>query len=107
MNTLRKNIIDAINELNKLLHLSITEEEKITIRKKRRLLFLLLEEVIEQQIDPTSPDFSKAIKALKNATKSAIAAKDDISQVAETIKKVTTAAKLVEKIVKTGISIST
>lgn len=105
METLRKNLVDTINELNKLLHEAISEEEKNQIRKKRRLYFTLLEEVIDQEIPASTDGFDDAIAALQDATKKAKEAKNDLSKVAGTIQKVADAAKQVEKIVKIGIEI--
>jgi|GEM_PF-1463781 len=103
--TLRKNLIDTINELNKLLYLSISDEEISKLRKKRKLCFILLEEVIEQEISSESEEFKEAVLALKQAAKTAKEAKKDIQKIALTLEKISKATKKVEKIVKVGIEI--
>jgi len=104
-NTLRKNLIDTINELNKLLYLSITDEQIANLRKKRKLCFVLLEEVIEQEISDETDEFKEAIVALQEATSQAKEVKNDIEKISKAISKISKATKQVEKIVKVGIDI--
>lgn len=105
METLRSNIVDTINELNKLIHKNISDEEKNIIRKRRRLYFALLEEVIVQEIPKSTEGFDEAIEALQAATKSINETKDDLEKISDSIKKVSEAAEKIEKIVKIGIKV--
>jgi hypothetical protein len=65
METLRANISDAVNELNKLLRKTTDPEEEQRIRKLRRIYFALWEEVIEQEIDSRTPEFKEAIDSYR------------------------------------------
>jgi hypothetical protein len=105
METLRGNISDTVNELNKLLRETTDPEEEQKIRKLRRIYFALWEEVIEQEIDSRTPEFKEAIDSLKIARDAAIEAKEDIQKVAEAIDQAVSAAKAVDRIVKLGIDL--
>lgn len=105
METLRGNISDTVNELNKLLRETTDPEEEQKIRKLRRIYFALWEEVIEQEIDSRTPEFKEAIDSLKIARDAAIEAKEDIQKVAEAIDRAVSAAKAVDRIVKLGIDL--
>ena len=105
METLRGNISDAVNELNKLLVKTTDPEEEQKIRKLRRIYFALWEEVIKQEIDSKTQEFKEAIDSLKVAHDAAVQAKKDIEKVAEAINRAVSAAKAVDRIVKLGIDL--
>lgn len=105
METLRANIGDAVNELNKLLRKTTDAEEEQRIRKLRRIYFALWEEVIEQEIDSRTPEFEQAIDSLKLARDAAVEAKEDLEKIPEAINRAVAAAKAVDKIVKLGIDL--
>ena len=105
METLRGNISDTVNELNKLLVKTTDPEEEQKIRKLRRIYFALWEEVIKQEIDSKTQEFKEAIDSLKVAHDAAVQAKKDIEKVAEAINRAVSAAKAVDRIVKLGIDL--
>jgi hypothetical protein len=105
METLRSNVSDAVNELNKLLLKTKDSEEKKKIRKVRRIYFALYEEVIKQEIKSNTHEFEEAIDSLQVARDAAVEAKKDINKIAEAINKAVIAAKAVDKIVKIGINL--
>ena len=105
METLRGNISDTVNELNKLLLKTTDPEEEGKIGKLRRIYFSLWEEVIKQDIDSRTHEFKEAIDSLKVAHDAAVQAKEDIAKIAEAINRAVSAAKAVDRIVKLGIDL--
>jgi hypothetical protein len=105
METLRGNISDTVNELNKLLRKTTNPEQEEKIRKLRRIYFTLWEEVIKQEIDSKTHEFKEAIDSLKAARDVAIEAKEDLEKIAEAIDKAVAAARAVDSIVKLGIDL--
>ncbi len=105
MSTLRKNLTDALNELQSLMMADITDEERETIRKRIRILFAQLDEVLIQDISDSSDDFNQALAALQNSAQAAEEAKSDIDKVANAISKTADAIGKLEKGLKMGIKI--
>jgi hypothetical protein len=105
METLRRNISDTVNELNKLLKETTDPEEEEKLRKLRGIYFALWEEVIKQEIDNRTQAFKEAIDSLKVAHDAAVQAKEDLQKVAEAIDRAVSAAKAVDRIVKLGIDL--
>jgi hypothetical protein len=105
METLRGNISDTVNELNKLLLKTTDPEEEQKIRKLRRIYFSLWEEVIKQEIDSRTHEFKEAIDSLKVAHDAAVQAKEDLQKIPEAIDRAVSAAKAIDRIVKLGIDI--
>jgi hypothetical protein len=105
METLRGNISDTVNELNKLLRKTTDPEEEEKLRKLRRIYFALWEEVIKQEIDSKTHEFKEAIDSLKAAYDAAVEAKEDLAKIAEAINKAVAAARAVDRIVKLGIDL--
>lgn len=103
--TIRVSLVNLLNEFNKLLILTNEDEEEKTIRKNRRVLFVLLEEVVKQEIDANTVPFREAIFALQEAREKVEEAKLDIDKIVDAIKLTVLAAKSVDKIVKIGIDI--
>jgi hypothetical protein len=105
METLRGNISDTVNELNKLLLKTTDPEEEERLRKLRRIYFALWEEVIKQEIDNRTHEFKEAIDSLKVAHDAAVQAKEDLQKISEAINRAEAAAKAVDRIVKLGIEL--
>jgi hypothetical protein len=105
METIRENLVDLINELNKLLILTKNPEEEDKIRQARRVGLALLEEVIKQEIKSNTREFREAIASLKEAQEAVEAAKQDIKKISDAINRTVLAAKAVDKIVKLGIGL--
>ena len=105
METLRQNLVDAINELNKLILATEDEEIERQIRWMRKLYVQLLEEVIKQEIASNTVEFQAAIEGLQAAKKAAVEAKEDIEKVAKAIERAVQAAKAVDKVVGLGIGL--
>jgi uncharacterized protein (UPF0147 family) len=99
-NTIRGNIVNAINELNKLLEVCQDPNECFEIRIKIRELFQRLDRVIIASLDSTTPEFDAAIQALQSLTKAATEAKVKLDKVAAVIAKAATAVSKVEILVK-------
>lgn len=97
--TIRGNIVDAINEMNKLLEVCKDDNQCFEIRIKIRELFQRLDRVIIASLDATTPEFSDAISALKDLTNEAKRAKTKLDKVATVINKAATAIGKVEKLV--------
>ena len=98
--TIRKNLIDAINEMTRLLEACNDPDEKFKIRIKIRELFHELDKVIVATLDSGTDEFNEALKSLKELTKKANEARDDLEKVAEVINKAAEAVGKVEKTVK-------
>jgi len=100
MDTLRAGISDVVNTLNKLMGNSTDPDEQEQIQKVLRVLFMLWEEVIRQEIDSSTAKYKAALDALSKAEKTAQDAIKDINKVADAIETAVKAAKAVDKIVK-------
>jgi len=98
--TIRGNLVDAINELNKLLEVCTDENQCFEIRIKIRELFQRLDRVIIATLDSSTVEFDDAIKSLQDLTKEAKTAKTKLDKVAEVINKAAIAVGKVEKLVK-------
>ena len=102
--TIRINLVDAINEMSRLLEVCEDPNEQFEIRLKIRELFQRLDRIIVTVITDTgTSEFNDAIKALKALTKQAKKAKKNLEKVEATIKKATNAINKVEKLV-TGVA---
>lgn len=103
--TIRGNLVDAINELNKLLEVCPDENQCFEIRIKIRELFQRLDRVIIATLDSSTVEFDDAIDALQDLTKEAKTAKTKLDKVADVINKAAVAVGKVEKLVKnvTGV----
>jgi len=107
MSTLRNSLIDALNELQPLLTTDITDEERTTLRKRIRILYAQLDEVLVQDISDSTDEFNQALEALQNAVKVAVDAKNKIDKIANVINKTADAIGKLEKVLKMGIKIVT
>lgn len=103
--TIRVNLVNLLNEFNKLLVLTNNDDEEAKIRKNRRILFVLLEEVVKQEIDANTTEFREAISALREARQKVEDAKADIGKIVDAIRFVVLAAKAVDTIVRVGIGL--
>lgn len=99
-NTIRGNLVDAINEITILLEVCEDPNQCFEIRIKIRELFHMLDRVIVASLDSTTPEFDEAITALQALTTKATEAKLSLNKVAEVIQKAATAIGKVEKLVK-------
>jgi hypothetical protein len=105
METLRGNLSDTVNELNKLLRLTHDPDMEAKLRRLRRIYFALWEEVIRQDIDNRTPEFKDAIESLQVAHAAILEAKEDIETVANAINRAVAAAKTVDLVVNLGIDL--
>lgn len=103
--TLRGNLSDTINELNKLLLLSVSEEEDKRLRQLRRVYKNLWEETILKDLQANSAELQSAIASLQEARQAAVEAVEDSQKVTGAIEKAIKAAKTVDKIVQTGMDL--
>lgn len=103
--TIRVNLVNAINEMSKLLEVCNDENQKFELRIKIRELFQRLDRVIVATLDTGTPEFDEAIKSLKALTKKAVEAKKDVNKIAETINRAAEAIGKVEKLVKNVVGI--
>jgi len=103
MDTLRGTISDAVNDLNKLLLQNLDDSQEKSIRSLRDAYFQLWQEVILQEIDNSTPEFSSAVESLKAVMQMSADAQKDIKKVTKVIEVANSAAKAVDKIVKLGI----
>ena len=105
MSTLRNSLTDALNELQSLMMADITDEERDTLRKRIRILFAQLDEVLIQDISNSNEEFNQALVALQNSAQAAEDAKSNIDKVANAINKTADAIGKLEKVLKMGIKI--
>jgi len=98
-NTLRGNISDLVNTLNKLRNNIGDPVQQEQLQKILRILFMLWEEVIRQTIDSNTPSYKAALQSLTDAEKAASEAIDDAKKVAETINTAVKAAKAVDAVI--------
>lgn len=103
--TIRENLVNAINEMTRLLEVCNDENEKFELRIKIRELFQRLDRVIVATLDSGTPDFAEAVESLKSLTAKAIEAKSDLEKVTETINKAAEAIGKVEKLVKNVVGV--
>ncbi len=97
--TIRKNLVDSINEMTRLLEVCEDSNQKFELRIKIRELFQRLDRVIVAILDSSTQEFKEAIDALQALTKKATEAKSDLDKVAEAINKAAEAVLKVEKLV--------
>ncbi len=98
--TIRKHLIDAINEMSKLLELSTDSNQKFELRIKIRELFHRLDRVIIASLNPATAEFNDAIESLKELTNQAKEAQVNLGKTIGIINKATKAIQKVEKLVK-------
>jgi len=107
MDTLRILIVEILNELNYQLRATDDGQEKKEIRRLKKILWMLLEDVIEQELDKNSQTYKDAIEALERADKDAKRATLDIKKCSESLNSIVDAIKILEKVVGTTIGIFT
>lgn len=98
-NTIRGNLVDAINEMTKVLDLCEDPNQSFEIKIQIRELFHRLDRVIVASLDPSTEEFENAIKALRVLTLTAKKAQTDLEKVAEMISKSAIAVTKVEKLI--------
>lgn len=103
--TVRANLIDAINEMTRLLEVCPDSNLQFEIRIRIRELFQRLDRVIVATLDSGTQEFADAIASLQTLTAAAIEAKSDITRISETVNHAADAIRKVEKLVKnvTGV----
>ena len=99
METLRGNISDLVNILNKLRNNIGDPAEQEQIQKILRFLFMLWEEIIRQTLDSTTPAYKAALQSLGEAEQTATDALNGIAKTADAIKVAVKAAKAVDAVV--------
>ncbi len=103
--TIRGNLVDAINEMTRLLEVCNDDNQKFDLRIKIRELFQRLDRVIVATLVSGTPEFEEAIESLKSLVAKANEAKQDLEKVNETINKATEAIGKVEKLVKNVVGV--
>lgn len=98
--TVRVHLVNAINELTRLLEVCSDTNQQFEIRIRIRELFQRLDRVIVATLDSGTREFDDAIASLEVLTASAIKAKTDLDQIAVTINNAAEAIQKVEKLVK-------
>ena len=79
----------------------ISEPAQIAhINNVKRILFTLLDQVVEQDLDKNSRDYQNALRVLAEAKSAAESAVQNIEQTAAAIDKAVSAAKSVDKVVQ-------
>lgn len=98
--TIRTQLVDAINTLNHLLEVCDNVNDRFEIRLKIRELFHRLDRVIIASLDPKTTEFDDALMSLKALSTQAKTSKKNLDKVAITIAKAADAINKVEKLVK-------
>lgn len=99
METIRGNISDLVNVLNKLRNNIGDSAEQEQLQKILRVLFMLWEEVIRQSLDSSTTAYQTALQSLSDAEQTATDALTDIGKTADAIKAAVKAAKAVDAVV--------
>ena len=97
---LRSGIGDLVNELVKVANNTTVAEEQIALQKLINALFILWQQVIIDQLNAKTPEYTAALTALGEGIEAAKNAKKDLARVSEAIAQATRAAKAVDKVVK-------
>lgn len=100
LGSLRAALVELLNNLHRLSRQAEELETKLTIRKQRRVLNALLDEVIEQEINHNTRDYKTALTDLNAADKAAKDAIVDQEKVASALEDIVQAAKAVDKVVE-------
>ncbi|GAB2664122.1 hypothetical protein [Vibrio panuliri] len=104
MPTVRQSIVDAINELNKVLPVIANDQAQFSmLMLQRSRLQRQLVLVLSDTLTGSDTDLSDALSALQEATDSAKEAQTDIANVNRMLGKMSKAIKAVGKVIK-GIS---
>jgi hypothetical protein len=104
--TLRSNLSDAVNEINKLIATTTDPDQLRQLHCLREFFFDLWEAVIKQDIDNTTQLYLTSITLLQQSEAAAKAAQADMAKVADAINKAVAAAKAVDKVVQLGLNIA-
>ena len=106
METIRTNLSDAVNELNKLI-LETSDQSTIARLTSLRedVYFPLWKAVIIQTIDSRTQSYADAVSELKAVVSAVQQAKKNAARTAAAIAKAVSAAKAVDKIVNIGLKI--
>ena len=105
MATLRSEITELANTLNKVQQLATEANTERELRKLVHLLMVHWEEVIRQDLEPTQEIYLNALHALALAAAAAQDAYADITKVTTAISRVQTAARSVDDVVKFGVAL--
>ncbi len=100
MATIRENLVNAINDLNKLLLITETDAQRAQIRIDRLSLYRQLEDVIFAELNHQDEDVKAALEEVESLAGLADEAKRDIQKIEKLFKKVAKAVKAIEKAVK-------
>jgi hypothetical protein len=98
--TVRGNIVNAINALTHLLEFCADSNQQFEIRVRIRELFCHLDRLIVAVLDSGTREFADTIASLQALTETAIKAKDELDTVTETLKKASEAVGRVEMLVR-------
>jgi hypothetical protein len=105
MATLRSNISDVVNILQKILLNTTVADEQVDLSKIISVYFILWQQVILDQIEKSNPDYKAALGKLDDAEGAAKRALVDLSKVVDAIKAATAAAKAVDKVVNLAVKL--
>ncbi len=100
METLRVQISNAVNELQKMLKFLSGGEEETRLRRLRSLYFGLWQQVILQEIDNQTAEYRAAVESLLRASDTAQAAQEDKNLVSAAIAELDQAVAAVEKVLR-------
>ena len=98
--TIRQGLVDAINEIARLLEHCDDPNLAFELKIKKMELFHELDLVIVTTLTAGTADFNHALASLTELTAAAKAAKDDVNKIAVTINKAAEAVGRVAKLVK-------
>lgn len=98
--TIRNGLIDAINEMTRLLEHCDDPNQAFELRIKIRELFHQLDRVIVATLDAATPQFNEALTTLNELTASARKSRQNIDNVSATITKAAETVAKVEKVIK-------
>lgn len=102
---LRSGIGDLVNDLVKVLNNTTNADQQTALLKIVNALMVLWQQVILDQLNNKTEEYLDALTTLDAAQEAAAAAKKDLDQVTDAIKKATTAAKAVDKVINFAVKL--
>lgn len=105
MATIRSGISDIVNDLNKARNNCTDPYVQVELQKVIKVLFVLWELTIYEQMDKRADEYKQALEKIKIAKQDAKQAVKDMQEVVKAIKSATAVAKAVDKIIGTAIKL--
>lgn len=103
--TIRNNLVNAINDMTRLLETSISDDQRFELRLKIRELFRRLDQVVVATLESGTPEFDDALASIKSLSRTSREAKEDLGKLEEVLTRATETVAKVEKLVKNVVGV--